>query len=106
MNGQVVEWAPFRLNPGVSEEELLRSSERLQRDFLESQPGYLKRELIKGDDGGFVDVVWWRSLEEAHAVMKTAMESPVCATYFALMHGADQADPAAGVKHFRSLRTY
>ena len=45
---QVIEWAPFTLKPGVDEATLLQVSERMQRDFLLGQQGFVRRELIKG----------------------------------------------------------
>ena len=49
MTDQVLEWAPFRLKPGVDEATLLESSERLQRDFLARQEGF---RTARTDQGG------------------------------------------------------
>lgn len=100
-----VEWAPFRVRPGVSEDDLRAASAALQSDFLARQPGFLRRELLRGDDGGYVDVVWWESPAAAKAIMDAIAGSPACARYFALMAG-DLSDPAAGVSHFARLASY
>lgn len=101
----MIEWAPFRLAEGASEAALLRASEALQEGFLARQPGFLRRELLRGADGRWVDLVYWRSEESAAAAMKVAMESPACHEYFRLMN-ADCADPAAGVEHYRRITSY
>jgi hypothetical protein len=94
MTNQILEWAPFRLRPGVDEAELLQISEQLQRDFLLRQPGFLRRELIKGSERGYVDLVWWDSFASAQAAAKQAAESRACKAYLALMdvHHGDPND--------------
>lgn len=106
MSDQVVEWAPYRLKTGVTEAELFKAAEELQRDFLAKQPGYIRRELVKGDDGTFIDIVWWTSRRTAEEAVANAASSASCRRYFALMQEADDAQPGAGVMHFQSLRSY
>jgi hypothetical protein len=102
----VLEWAPFQLKPGVTEADLLAASEALQTEFLGGQPGFIRRELLKGKDGQWVDNVYWRSLQEAEQAAHQVMQSPVCIRYFELMADADHDDPSAGVSHFTHVRTY
>jgi hypothetical protein len=104
--GPVVEWAPFRLLAGVSEQELLAASETLQRDFVARQRGFIRRELLRGADGAWVDLVHWEDQAAALAVFTAAMESPVCARYFKLMVTSEAADPAANVLHLHRVREY
>lgn len=106
MNRQIIEWAPFRLRADATEARVLEASARLQRDFLEAQPGFVRRELLRGGDGQFVDIVWWTSRQAAEAAMAAAASSAACGQYFALMHEADHAEPGAGVVHFESLAQY
>jgi hypothetical protein len=102
----VVEWAPFRLLDGVTEQALLEASETLQRDFLARQRGFVRRELLRGADGQWVDLVHWEDDAAAQTVFATAMESPVCAEYFKLMVMPEGADPASGVLHLHRVREY
>jgi hypothetical protein len=104
--GPVVEWAPFRAAPGVSEAAILAESDALQRDFLVGQRGFVRRELLRGDDGRWVDLVYWADRVTADEAMRAASASPTCSRYFQLMVGADLADPGAGVMHLRRVRTY
>ena len=103
---QVVEWAPFRVRPGVTDEALLQASEALQREFLGRQPGFVQRELLRGAAGQWADVVYWRDQASADRVMEAVATSPVCQAYFHLMEGADPADAGAGVLHFQRMRSY
>ena len=102
----VVEWAPFRLAPGVPEPTLLDASEALQRDFLAHQPGFLRRELLRADDGQWADLVYWADEASANGVIEAAGASPICHAYFHLMEGADAMSPGDGVVHARRVRVY
>ena len=53
----VVEWAPFRLAPGESGDQLSASSRDLRDTFLAKQSGFLRRELPRGGNGDRVDLV-------------------------------------------------
>jgi hypothetical protein len=102
----VVEWAPFRLAAGVTEDALLEASETLQRAFLAKQPGFVRRELLRGADGQWADLVQWENEAAANAVFAAAGESPICHEYFRLMALPEGTDPAAGVLHLRRVRSY
>jgi hypothetical protein len=102
MAATVIEWAPFRLLPGTTEQTLLDAADAIQRDFLASQPGLVRRELLRGKDGQWVDLLHWQDDEAARAAMARAAESPVCHRYFALM-GAEAGE---GVLHLTRVREY
>ncbi|MDH6267726.1 heme-degrading monooxygenase HmoA [Rhizobium sp. SG_E_25_P2] len=96
-----IEMASFRLKPEIEETVFVAASDRFQREFLNGAPGFLSRELLRGADGVYLDLIHWRSKEDAEAMMKTAATSPDCAAYFALMdlQGAE-------MRHFESLAVY
>ncbi|RIK40050.1 MAG: hypothetical protein DCC55_16255 [Chloroflexi bacterium] len=102
----VIEWAPFELVAGTAEEVLMQASEVLQKEFLARQPGFIRRELLRGRDNQWVDLVYWESMEDAVQAAQNAANSPVCYAYFQLMVAADHDDPAAGVLHFDQMRSY
>lgn len=102
----VVEWAPFILKDGVNEQAFLLSSEKLQSQFLEKQRGYLKRELLRGRDDQWVDLVYWVDQEAADIATKNAMESPYCLEYFSFMKEVDHTDPGEGVLHFQKIKAW
>jgi hypothetical protein len=105
MTDQILEWAPYRLKPGVDEAALLGASERLQRDFLAHQDGFVRRELIKGAEGAYIDLVWWDSFAASQAAMRKAAGSPACKSYMALMDCSDR-DPLHDVQLFGVVRGY
>jgi hypothetical protein len=100
-----LEWAPFKLRAGVGEAALIQASDALQRDFLERQPGFVGRQLMRAPDGAYVDLVWWSSNESASAAMAKAAESAACAAYFEQMD-ADHAQAGAGVALYTSVKSY
>lgn len=100
-----IEWAPFRLRAGVTEDQLAEASARLQAEFLGGRPGFIARDLVRGPDGGYVDVVRWASHAAAEAAMAAIRESPACAAYFALMD-FDPADASAMPAHYALVRRY
>ncbi len=100
----VVEWAPFRLHAEASEERLLAASRELQESFLAKQPGFRRRELLRGRDGEWVDLVEWEDRRSAEAAMKAAETSAICLAYFHLMAGGP--DAANGVLHFDRVASY
>lgn len=105
-NKQVIEWAPFRLKDGVTDAELLAASDAMQVAFLQGQKGFIKRELVKGADGQWADVVYWISHADAEAAMPNAMENPVCLKYFEFLQGVDHDHPEVGVLHLNVMKTY
>ncbi len=102
----IVEWAPFTIMPGTDETMLVKASDDIQNNFIGKQRGFIKRELLKGKDGRWVDIVYWSSREDAELAGRNAMESPVCAAYFGLMATVDHNDPNAGVWHYERIKAW
>ncbi len=100
MPRQIIEWAPFTLAEGATEEELLGRSEELQAQFLAGQDGFIRRELLQGEGREWVDLVYWRDAAAVQQAIRRAAESPVCHRYFQLMVGADHQEPGAGVTSY------
>ena len=105
-DGVVVEWAPFRLAEGARAAGLLEASEALQRDFLQHQPGFVRRELLRDEAGRWVDLVVWNDHSSAMAAMRAAEASPVCQAYFHLMAGGGETSAGTDVVHLRRIRVY
>jgi hypothetical protein len=99
----VVEWAPFQLAPDTTEEQLLRAAHEIQDAFLQQQPGFLRRELLRARDGGFVDVLHWRDQAAVDAAMQIATTHPACARYFACMASAEHDPSANGMLFFERV---
>ena len=101
----VLESLPFRLKAGVDEVALLQASERMQRDFLSNQQGFVRRELIKGAEGSYTDLVWWESFAASQAAMKKAASSHAVSAYLAMMESS-AGDPRDAVSMFSIAGSY
>jgi DNA polymerase III epsilon subunit-like protein len=104
MSKTIVEIATIRLKSGVTEQQLIETSDSFQ-SFLDGVDGFLRRELLKQGDAGYADLVHWRDQAAADAMMALASTSPECLAYFELMD-MDGMDPAEGVQHFASVAAY
>lgn len=87
----------------MSEETLLQASERVYHEFLSKQKGFVKRELLKGSNNLWVDVVHWASKEDAQLAIEEAANSQACGRYFELMTGVDHDNLGEGVSHFSKI---
>lgn len=102
----VVEYAPFTLAKGVSEEALLAASKRLEDEMLARMQGYRGRVLVKKSAQEWADLVFWQDRETADRAMQHAKESQICAAYFSLMDMTGVSDPNGGVTHFAAVQSY
>lgn len=82
---KVLELVVFQLTDGVTRDELLATVDPVSR-WAAEQPGFVSRDLVHdAEHDRWIDVVWWRSMEDAHAAAEAAMHSPSCAPMFALI---------------------
>ncbi|RUU51972.1 antibiotic biosynthesis monooxygenase [Mesorhizobium sp. M2C.T.Ca.TU.002.02.1.1] len=68
---EALEIVTFRLKPGT--EAGFVASNGTVTDWLARQPGFLSRHLGRREDGVWVDVVRWRSMEQARAAADRIM---------------------------------
>lgn len=80
-----LEYAPFTIADGVSEEQLLKASAQVESDFLASCEGYISRTLIRKDEKNYADIVYWANEAAAKAAMEQIMQSESCKAYFDCM---------------------
>ncbi len=84
-SGRTLELVLFKLKEGATREQLLATEGGVTR-WAQEQPGFISRELSYDADGDrWIDVVWWRSMEEAGAAAEAAMRSQSCAPMFSLI---------------------
>ena len=102
-SGLTVEWAPFEVKQGVSDKVLLRAAQSVETEFLVHQKGYIKREILKGSDGKWADIVYWQSQIDADKATQAAYKSDICYTYFALMKEAEHSE-ISNVQHFTVMK--
>lgn len=82
---QIVEFAQFRLAEGVDESTLFAASDALQEGFLKQQKGFIKRELVKLEDGTWADILYWENRESVEHALHEAPTNPAALAYFQLM---------------------
>ena len=104
-----IEVVLFKLKPGVEAMEFVAAAEAMLPDFR-AVPGFVRRELLRGDEGLWVDVVHWRSLSEALAAMDLMMTQPSAGPFMAALDEqsiemfhlqqvhVDEGDPAGTVE--------
>ena len=108
-NPLTVEVTLFKLKPDVADTAFVAAAEAILPD-LRTVPGFVRRELLRGDEGLWVDVVHWRSLSEALAAMDFIMTQPSADPFMAaldeqsieMLHlqqvHVDEGDPAGIVE--------
>lgn len=92
---EIIEWAEFRLKPGVTVAQCLAASSSMQTEFLDRQLGFLHRSTVQLDANLYADVVTWASELAANRAMQAAMEHPACGLYFSML----QVDAAPRLAH-------
>lgn len=54
----------FHLNDGADVEGFLMEVMKIEA-LMEEKPGYMSHELLRDSDGGWVDILRWKSIEDA-----------------------------------------
>ncbi|MBQ0725879.1 MULTISPECIES: antibiotic biosynthesis monooxygenase family protein [Thalassolituus] len=98
-----IEWAPYTLKEGIHESDLIQAATDVETQFLKQQPGYLQRQLLKGKDNQWVDLVFWQSEQAAAQAGRSIMQSPFCLKYFAMMQEMDDPN-AAPPAHYQVIK--
>ena len=104
MTTAVTVFAPIKIAQGKTESDLLIASDRFQEEFVRHQPGVLRRELIRKSEGKYIDIVQFRSAEDARDVMAKEQESEACQSFFSILDLSDMSD--ADMPLYASLATY
>ena len=82
---KVLELVVYKLNEGVSREQFLGANDAVSA-WISKQPGFISRDLVYDGEGDrWVDVLWWDTMENAHAAAERAMTSESCLPMFALI---------------------
>jgi hypothetical protein len=94
--------APFKLATGKTEQDLLEASDIFQRDFVNGQPGVLRRELVRKGEGQYLDIIQFASRTDMEKIVELEKTSPVAHAYFAVLDFSNGAD----MPIYASLATY
>ncbi len=107
MSTPITVLAPIKLAAGKTEADLLGASDRFQKEFANDQAGVIRRELVRRDDGTYLDIVQFRSMKDAQEIMELEKESAACHAFFAVMDmDMETADQSDGIDFYQSLATY
>ena len=101
----IIELATINLADGKTEADLIEASKIFQSEFLDHQPGFIRRELVRKSEGKYIDIVHWRSQEDMNNVMQVIESSPAVQAYFSVME-FDPESPNNGVEHYSSVAVY
>jgi Antibiotic biosynthesis monooxygenase len=83
--GKVLELVVFNLKPGVSRELFLGTDDAVSA-WISKQPGFISHELLYDAEGDrWIELAWWKTIEEAHAAAELSLTSESCAPMFALI---------------------
>lgn len=97
----VVETAQFKTKPGVSDREFLAASKVTHDKYLSKCKGFVSRELLKTEDGTWLDVVHFETMKDAEASAKGFLGNPETKAF------EDAIDPAsASMNHFTVIEGY
>ncbi|MFH5821466.1 antibiotic biosynthesis monooxygenase family protein [Georgenia sp. AZ-5] len=97
----IVEVSQFRLVPGADEDAFLAAAEETQTGFLATQPGFVGRELLRGPDGSWLDIVRFESADAAHAAFAAFVGHPSTSAFEAML------DPeAVSMTHWAVARSW
>lgn len=96
-----VEWAPFAVKKNVTEKEIMATAELLQKEFIGKQDGFLKREMLKGSDNLWGDLIYWANDDAAQKASQNAEKSSSCMTYFQLMDTSDTEKSKVSCFHYK-----
>ncbi len=107
MTNPITVIASIKLAAGKTEADLLAASDRFQKEFANDQPGLICRELVRKSDGEYLDIVRFRSMDDAEVVMEKEKESAACLAFFSVMDmNAETSNTSGGVEFYQSLATY
>ncbi|MFO1062169.1 MAG: hypothetical protein U1E53_35010 [Dongiaceae bacterium] len=85
---------------------MLRAARAVQVEFLDRQGGFIRRELLKGPENSWCDLLYWETREAVEQAQRNAASIPRRSRYFELMAPTGGDDPAAGMLHLEQVESY
>ena len=97
---KVIEIVFYKVNEGVTEEQLIKASDEFEEGFLSLQKGYVGRKLVRDGDT-WSDVAFWDSMEDAMNAVKAVEGSTAAESYDACI------DPTTcTMQHLTVVKSY
>jgi len=79
-----VELTSFSLLAGTNEAAFIEVANQMQKAFLKDQKGFIKRTLVKGEQG-WTDIVYWESPQSMQDAMHKAESSEAVAPFMKMI---------------------
>jgi len=105
-DSMAVEWAPFIKISDVSDQELIKAADLVNKYFLVSQKGFIKRELVKKNESEYADIIHWKTKENAITAGNAVSNCVQCGEYFILMDMEASSKAGAGFSHYEIIKTW
>ncbi len=83
-NTHTLEAALFRLKEGTDEDAFLKATDATNV-ALKRYAGFIRREVLKADDGQWLDLIYWNSLEEALSAAEQILSDPSCHPFLEML---------------------
>ena len=77
----VIEIVTFQLKEGVTAEQFQPLDKAVELKHVAKQPGFISRESAAGENGEWLVVVYWRSIEDAEASMASFSSATAAAEF-------------------------
>jgi hypothetical protein len=86
-----VEFVSFNLKKGATVTDFLLASDKMNREFLSVQKGYISRQLLV-DGETWADLVLWETMDDARHAAKICNENASAVNYFSYIENVDFHD--------------
>ncbi len=73
----------YELAEGVSEEHLIKVAKEIVENWMQKLPGFEGWEINKTKQGGYTDIVYWASEEDAKNAEKEMVNIPNAGDWYA-----------------------
>lgn len=84
----IIEVTTFETNPGVDQQVFSERDREIQKDYTAKQAGFIKRLSGMNDQGEWVVIVHWQTMQDAEASMNLFMTDKSVADYAAMINGS------------------
>ena len=86
-NKTIMEVTTFNIKSDVNPEKFAKRDGQVEADFTNQQPGFIKRQSAVDEEGNYVIVVYWKSIEDASASMNKFMNDASVGDYAQMIDG-------------------
>ena len=75
----------YKIQEGVTDEDFIKAAGEMEENFAKKQEGFIKRTFAKSENGDWIDVLYWETMDNAMRASEEAMKSPACAPMFGML---------------------